>query len=161
MGVERSINPLPSYCDLRQRNLDPRNGAHTHSVYTYWLAPIAMLPILPALILLLLQGPSNMERLARAGRLPAALDAIHRSVDGPEFSRSMQKQAVLASLLANHDAHLSSALFALLAPGEESSDAKKASPSEPKSIVLPGVAPAPCEGFARSARTRDGPFATA
>lgn len=121
-----------------------------------------MLPILPALILLLLQGPSNMERLARQGRLPAALDAIYRDGDRVELSRSMQDQVVFASLLATHDAHLSGALFALLAPEHEPIEPPlKAAPLERKSVVLPGDAPAPCEGFSRSSRTRDGPLSVA
>jgi len=117
-----------------------------------------MLPILPALILLLLQGPSNVERLAREGRLPAALDAVHRDIDRGQACRSMQSQAVIASLLATHDAQLSSALYALLTPNDEPSELpKKATPGEPKSVVLPGEGPAPQEGYSRGSRTRDGP----
>lgn len=41
-----------------------------------------MFPILPILILLLL-GPANAERLAVEGRLPAALLAAHRSMVAP------------------------------------------------------------------------------
>jgi hypothetical protein len=41
-----------------------------------------MFPILPILILLLL-GPTNVERLAVEGRLPAALLAAHRSMVAP------------------------------------------------------------------------------
>lgn len=41
-----------------------------------------MLPILPILILLLL-GPANAERLAVEGRLPAALLAVHRAMVVP------------------------------------------------------------------------------
>ena len=41
-----------------------------------------MFPILPILILLLM-GPANAERLAVEGRLPAALLAAHRSMVAP------------------------------------------------------------------------------
>jgi len=41
-----------------------------------------MFPILPILILLLM-GPANAERLAVEGRLPAALLAVHRSMVVP------------------------------------------------------------------------------
>lgn len=41
-----------------------------------------MFPILPILILLLL-GPANAERLAAEGRLPAALLAVHLAQSAP------------------------------------------------------------------------------
>lgn len=41
-----------------------------------------MFPILPILILLLM-GPANAERLAVEGRLPAALLAVHRQMVAP------------------------------------------------------------------------------
>ena len=41
-----------------------------------------MFPLFPILILLLL-GPANAERLAVEGRLPAALLAVHRSMVAP------------------------------------------------------------------------------
>lgn len=121
-----------------------------------------MLPILPVLILLLLQGPSSVERLTREGRLPAALDAIHRELALPEAAFSDEDDAMLASLFAAHDPHFSSALFALLrgrVPEPESP--RPLEIPEPKPEISIGEAPAPCEGFAECRRSRDGPFAMA
>lgn len=77
-----------------------------------------MLPILPALLLLILQGPSSIERMALDGRLPAALEAVTRQLEGQNHrSTSVEKAdaAVLASLLAfSSDPGLSHALFQIL-----------------------------------------------
>ncbi|MBC8065182.1 MAG: hypothetical protein H7Y17_10155 [Chlorobia bacterium] len=77
-----------------------------------------MLPILPALLLLILQGPSSIERMALDGRLPAALEAVTRQLEGQDHrNTSVEKSdaAVLASLLAfSSDPGLSHALFQIL-----------------------------------------------
>lgn len=39
-----------------------------------------MLPFLPALLLLLIQGPASIDRLAQAGRLPEGLVGLQRSM---------------------------------------------------------------------------------
>src|SRR4051794_16630366 len=86
-----------------------------------------MLPLLPALILLILQGPTNVERMALDGRLPAALDAIHRQMESSGSERAALSRAdgmAMASLLAiSGDPHLSQALATLLAFGGDSADA--------------------------------------
>lgn len=118
-----------------------------------------MLPFLPAILLLLLQGPSNVERLAVQGRLPAALDAVYRTVGQTPTLREAE-QVVLASLLAaGEDPELSDALLALL----RIERTRRETTSEPlvdRTPVppFPDHGPPPPAGFSRSQRVRDGPF---
>ncbi len=118
-----------------------------------------MLPLLPALILLLLQGPANIERMAHDGHLQAALTAIQRHM--PERKVNRADEAVLASLLAvSTDRQLSRALVQLLAFAETDPPVER--------VVIPAETSAPIpippslgrlrEGFAASQRSRDGPF---
>src|SRR5689334_3317213 len=73
-----------------------------------------MLPFLPALILLFLQGPAGIERMAVNGQLPGALNALHRQIkSSPEKVRPAD-EVVLASLLAaSSDRGMSRALLQL------------------------------------------------
>jgi len=77
-----------------------------------------MLPILPALLLLILQGPSSIEKMALDGRLPAALEAISRQMEAQNHRSNKvdrSDEAVLATLLAfSGDPDLSNALYKLL-----------------------------------------------
>jgi hypothetical protein len=119
-----------------------------------------MLPFIPALILLLLQGPSNFERLAMDARLPAALEAIHRQMAEPGGSQlSEREEQALASLIAaGTNVQLTRALISFLWNGPETT-----SKSDPSSIELAipvignNASPPPQDGFERSQRTRDGP----
>lgn len=126
-----------------------------------------MLPILPALLLLILQGPSSIEKMALDGRLPAALEAVSRRMEAQDHrSGSIEKAdaAVLASLLAlSGDPDLSHALIQLLSLDQRLDNSDKAkrrkldewvervqldTNSEP---ILP-------EPYLESQRSRDGPF---
>lgn len=126
-----------------------------------------MLPILPALLLLILQGPSSIEKMALDGRLPAALEAVSRRMEAQDHrSGSIEKAdaAVLASLLAlSGDPDLSHALIQLLSLDQGPDTSGKAklrkldewiervrldTNSEP---ILP-------EPSLESQRSRDGPF---
>ncbi len=72
-----------------------------------------MLPLIPALLFLLLNGAPNVERLAQDGRLPDAVSFANR----PEVQAlsARQSEAVLASLIAvSWDKELSHALICLL-----------------------------------------------
>jgi hypothetical protein len=114
-----------------------------------------MLPILPALILLLLHGPSNFERLATEGRLPAGLEAFHREIEPAVANRD---RAMLA-LLATRDPQLSSALYALLRSEEPAlQPVKRIKARAPRVEIYAGEAPAPRDGFEECRRTRDGPL---
>jgi hypothetical protein len=126
-----------------------------------------MLPILPALLLLILQGPSSIERLAHEGRLPEALQAVSRQLEmqdnGSERSKDAEA-AVLASLLAmGSDPDLSHALFQLLsldqldAPPTHSSNADLR--VEPPDIPTYEISRIP-DAFRTCGRTRDGPSQT-
>jgi hypothetical protein len=129
-----------------------------------------MLPLLPALILLILQGPTNVERMALDGRLPAALDAIHRQMESTGSEHASLKAAngmALVSLLAmSGDPQFSQALVKLLAMS--SGDAVEAKPSgkQYRDQFADDLAnPPPCprrlgsltDGFFGSQRSRDGP----
>ncbi len=119
-----------------------------------------MLPLLPALILLLLQGPSNFERLAVNGRLPAALEAMHRQMAQPgEVQLTRSEEQALASLIAGDSSvELSQALLHFLRFGAEKPQQTVIfeDPS-PQPIIARGDSPPQQDGFSRFQRTRDGP----
>lgn len=127
-----------------------------------------MLPILPALLLLILQGPSSIEKMALDGRLPAALEAVSRQMESQDHrSGSIEKAdaAVLASLLAfSNDPDLSKALVRLLAldaPIDAPSHAwipDEEPEPEPRPLSQEGSAPAIPDGWIKNQRSRDGPF---
>ena len=67
-----------------------------------------MLPFLPALLLLLLQGPASIERTARTGQLPGALEALHRQATSSPDRGCVADDVVFASLIAcGSDRHVS------------------------------------------------------
>jgi len=119
-----------------------------------------MLPLLPALILMLLQGPSNFERLAVDGRLPAALEAIHRHMaqPGSEKLSEREEQALASLIAAGSSAQLTRALMSFLWHGDEkpqSAEPPACESSQP--VVCFNDSPPAPDGFERSQRTRDGP----
>ena len=125
-----------------------------------------MFPLLPALLLLILQGPSSIEKMALEGRLPAALEAISRQMESDHRAVGSSKvdEAVLASFLAfSGNPSASHALYTLLCAGEPSSEPKKALVADVEGeISLPVLDvgdsdPLPA-GYAGSRRSRDGPF---
>jgi len=118
-----------------------------------------MLPLLPALLLLLLQGPSNFERLSVDGRLPAALEAFHRELAQPNKPQlSEQDENALASLLAaGIDVQLSQAFLALFQRSEIQPSRPAAFQEEPASIDSKDTLGNLQEGFSQCRRTRDGP----
>ena len=136
-----------------------------------------MLPLLPALILLLLNGPANIERMADGGALPAALAAIQHRIDSGEavnLSQARADQLALASLLSlSGDPHSSHALARLLISdlGSRTSDLHQSdvapesrlvelepSGSDQRSPIRDPRSEIQ-EGHAESQRSRDGPIA--
>ncbi len=115
-----------------------------------------MLPLLPALLLLLLQGPSNIERLAQDGRLPEALDSLHRQM----FVSPGAADLAMSSLLQmSGDESLAQALATLLSTPD--APAMTAPQNQGDEIALP-VLPsrervAVAEGLSENRRSRDGP----
>jgi hypothetical protein len=137
-----------------------------------------MLPLLPALILLLLNGPANIERMAEVGALPAALAAIQHRIDSGEtvsLSQARADQFALASLLSlSGDPQISHALARLLISdlGSRTTDLGESDVApasrlvELESLGSNQISPIrdpqsefPQDGFADSQRSRDGPFA--
>jgi hypothetical protein len=127
-----------------------------------------MLNLLPALLLLLLNGPANIERMAEGGALPAALASIQQRIDSPDRQVSAAARAdqmALASLLSmSGDPRMSQALariFCLNIVCEPVPSAKpeklldEESGSEPPPVVR--VDGQPRDGFLDSQRSRDGP----
>ena len=122
---------------------------------------LCMFPLFPALILLLLQGASNIERFPVDGRLPAALEAFHRqSVQRGSAQLSEQQEQVLASLIAS-GSELSQALLTFLWTDNEK-PLKRETPPEvsPRPRISHANSPPPQAGFAESQRARDGPQTT-
>lgn len=125
-----------------------------------------MLPILPALLLLILQGPSSIERMALAGRLPAALEAVSRQIESHDQSLASTEgaeAAVWASLLAfSGDPELSNALYRLLALDATAPAAPRQYGFEPDdwvdppSFLSPDLASLP-DAYVQCRRSRDGP----
>jgi len=118
-----------------------------------------MLPFLPALIMLLLQGPSNFERLAVNGRLPDAFEAMNRQIGQPGAAvlSERQEQAIASLIAAGSTAQqLSHALWSFLFQSIVSEPAPV--PAEPAQAIIQGeAAPPSSSGFAKSQRSRDGP----
>jgi hypothetical protein len=118
-----------------------------------------MLPILPALLLLILQGPSSIEKMALDGRLPAALEAVSRQMESQDHrSGSIEKAdaAVLASLLAfSNDPDLSDTPEA--APNH-ALGLDEEPESEPRPLSPDSETPAMPDGWIKNQRSRDGPF---
>ena len=109
-----------------------------------------MLPILPAILLLFLQGPAHLERLAHEGRLPAGFDAVR-------FQDGCDDRAIVALLASSNTTELSSAILALLEFSQETPTAcERTEISTFVAIAEPPV-PLPHVGFAKGQRSRDGP----
>jgi len=122
-----------------------------------------MLPLLPALILLLLQGPAGIQRMASNGQLPGALDALHRQIArSPESTRSAD-EVVLASLLAvSGDKTMSRALMQLLVciqPDEPKKATTVREESPP--VAIPPSLGTPQDGYLDGRLSRDGPLSIA
>ncbi len=119
-----------------------------------------MLPLLPALILLLLQGPSNFERLAIGARLPEALEAIHRQMSEPgSSSLARGDEQALADLIATKSgAELTQALISFLCGRPEIvRDRQNLVEHVPTGSFPEPSTSSASDGFARSQRSRDGP----
>ena len=128
---------------------------------------VNMLPILPALLLLILQGPSTIERMALDGRLPAALQAVSRQIESHDRSLASSEDAeaaVWASLLAfSGDPELSGALIRLLSLESDESQKQSQRGFEPDDWVdlptylSPDFASLP-DAQVQCRRSRDGPI---
>lgn len=120
-----------------------------------------MFPLLPALLLLILQGPAKVERMACDGRLPGALEALHRQISAPSSGIRAADESVLASLVGLSGDHaLSCALMHLFAlAGPEPAPVESGRVIEEVAPIL--SAPPPSgrlqDGFDDCRRTRDGP----
>jgi hypothetical protein len=120
-----------------------------------------MLPLLPAILLLLLQGPAGPERIAHE-RLTGAIQALHRQIGASHESGAVSDEVVFATLLAaSHDNALSRALLQALdlyaGPVSERPEPQLAY-AEPRSPVpVPPSLGTPGKGFFTCGRTRDGP----
>lgn len=139
-----------------------------------------MLPLLPALILLLLHGPAKIERMADGGALPAALAAMQRRMGCDQqtaLSQVKTNQYALASLLSMRgDPQLRQALIQILTISDRGSRIEDLNSSEcnpaarllrledefvNRGLCIADRASAigtPSDGFANSIRSRAGPF---
>jgi hypothetical protein len=120
-----------------------------------------MLPLLPALILLLLQGPAGIERMAWNGQLPGALDALHRQMARSERNCAADEVAFASLLAVSGDKNMSRALLHLLAliepaPPEQPRQIVVAEESSPPVPIPPSLGALP-DGYFACRRSRDGP----
>ena len=124
-----------------------------------------MLPLLPALILLFLQGPAGIERMAWNGQLPGALDALHRQIASAPDKSGVAEEMVLASLIAaSGDKSMSRALHHLLSliePTEERSQAQIVAREDSPPIPIPPALGDLRDGCYDCQRSRDGPLSIA
>ena len=104
-----------------------------------------MFPLIPAIILLLLQGSSGLER-PQAGRMPQGWN-LRREVS----TRDARAQAALAQFLAI------AACDQLDASQAQESAPKELRPAHPRVEREEPRAPAPKDGFQTCRRSRDGP----
>ncbi len=120
-----------------------------------------MLPFLPALILLILQGPAGIERMAAAGQLPSALNALHPRVASMPEARSADDAAIASILAMTSGRDMSRALLQLLTwvqPEEPEQPMTATVTDERKSpIPVPPSLGAPSDGYFACRRSRDGP----
>jgi hypothetical protein len=116
-----------------------------------------MLPILPALLFLLLHGPSNVERLAQEGRLPAGLEGMRRETAQVAATPDRRSQAAMVAMLSSHDPCLTQALIELFRPDEPEPVAPPVAqtirPATPIEPLVRSIA----DGFSECRRSRDGP----
>ena len=137
--------------------MGPANGPNPRSVYNLLGS---MFPLLPALILLLLNGPASIERLAADGRLPAALASVQARAEQTK-SLSRADELALASLLTL-DGSTADALFRLLASdsliGEEPARALIDLEVEQTPPAVPPELGDPQDGQGTSRNSRDGPL---
>lgn len=104
-----------------------------------------MFPLLPALILLLLQGHTPLER----GRLPATLDALQWGVVAKQYEADGHSgKAPVAQVCA---------LLRLLAPRVDAVPESVSDEPVAAKIVEADSPSRLAKGFAKSERSRDGP----
>lgn len=121
-----------------------------------------MLPLLPAILLLLLQGSAGSQSAAWGEQLPGAITALHRqlSIGGDKLRAA--DEAVFASLLAaSTDEEISKALLQILTFIEDREVETKARHTRPidesPPIDIPRCIGDSQAGFFDCRRTRDGP----
>jgi hypothetical protein len=120
----------------------------------------ALFPLIPALILLLLQGSTGNDRVSLHRDAPHGFVVSESRRTEIRVERSAQRAMALVRLLAaTHDPGLTRLIQELLNPEPVQSDA----PSTREHVT---VAPSPpdedeSDGFASACRSRDGPFLVA
>jgi hypothetical protein len=125
-----------------------------------------MFPLIPALILLLLHGPSNFERLAQSGRLPSALAAfryeVSRDASHAEVRKEDASRRVLATFIAaSGDRALSEAFASMFVSSDCRLSFAKAAVRKTSVVsekIDGGSLGALRDGFFRCVRSRDGPW---
>lgn len=128
-----------------------------------------MLPLLPAILLLLLNGPAGLDGVARDACLPEAIKALHRQIGESKDTepkrallKSIESELILASLLAGtSDTDLSKAISELLLlVSLDAPPPKQAPPEEPAKEQTGFIEPQQVRlslGYCHTARSRDGP----
>lgn len=127
-----------------------------------------MLPIVPALLILLLQGPAGLERLAVGRHLPEALARLNLSVpmgepvSGAQIDIGSNRALAALSALQRTNREFAAALQQLLNAAAEALEPDVSESAE--AVETASVAGPPDENFGKPSdgflfvgRTRDGP----
>jgi hypothetical protein len=131
-----------------------------------------MFPLLPAILLLLLNGSSGLDRTAYDGCLPEAIKALHRQINEGDSEKQatllkgLRSELIIASLLAgSNDEQLSQAISELLmlvgmsdlAPPPRTATFVDFPEPDEQLALGHEASPRLNEGFSHTARSRDGP----
>src|ERR1044072_6238323 len=118
-----------------------------------------MLPLLPALILLLLQGSAGSQRLS-CGHLPGAIEALHRQMSVSPESRRVADEVFATLLVRSGSKDFSRALLQaldLISEPETETAPTLVVEDESHPITPPHCLGSPQEACYDCRRSRDGP----
>lgn len=140
-------------------------GSKRHGPHVIIYGERSMLPLLPALILLLLHGPAGIERNPLNGRSVSGIEALQRHAASTVDRGRMADDVVFASLLAaSRDQGISQALLRLLTSvdgllAETVEDRPRPEFSEQRNLPIRGAPTlgVPRDGYLDCRRSRDGP----
>jgi hypothetical protein len=106
-----------------------------------------MFPLIPAILLLLLQGSSGFERFPQDTRLPQPWNALHRDAR----VRDVRAEAALVRFLAL------AASQQIIASGSNSAQPRSNPELISVALVAPALKASPEDGYQDCRRSRDGP----
>jgi hypothetical protein len=106
-----------------------------------------MFPLIPAILLLLLQGSTGFERLPQSGRVPHQWQTLQRG----NTVGDLRVEAALVRFLTI------AAQQQAISSSETAGQAETALEPESTPVLCPAISPPPQDGFQNCRRSRDGP----